>query len=205
MSITYGITRTATQIHAITPYNPDFINDAKKQLDGKWQAPAWVFDSRDEAEVLALVESRYGWKPGMKLVSALVRFPRGFIASQGPVVLLGRALVTATGRDSGAKLGDGVRLREGDVTSGGSAKNWTTVVQDDTELAVHDVPEGIVRDWVTGARKSKSAQVDVELLETTPVWDVAALTAERHGLAARIAEIDKLLADGAQPKPEATI
>lgn len=42
---------------------------------------------------------------------------------QSPLVLLGRALVTATGRYSGAWLGNGVRLRKCDVGSGDSMKN----------------------------------------------------------------------------------
>ena len=195
MTINYSVSKTATHLLVTIPYNPNFIRDAKTELGGRWSAPHWVFDLRDEAEAMALIARYYDWSPGMRLVSAKVVFNVEVVGCQAPVVLLGRVLAVATGRDSGAKCGDGVRLRAGTVTSGGSVKNWTTVVEEGTELAVHDVPESMVQNYV-GGRRSKVGVV-VEFLETVPVVDIVALRCERTYLLERIAEIDALLATGA--------
>ncbi len=186
----YAVSKTATQLVVVAPYNPAFITAAKSDLGAKWNSSAWTFDLRDEAEAMELVRKFYGWNPGMALVSVRVLFDEEKRASQGPFVLLGRVLASATGRDSGAKLGDGVRLRAGGVSSGGSMKNWLTRIDEGTELVVHDVPEGMARNYVEGILHREG--VRVELLHAAPPVDTTALIVERGHLMTRISEIDKL-------------
>lgn len=120
----------------------------------------------------------------MALVSVKVLFDESRCVSQGPFVMLGRVLASAVGRDSGAKLGDGVRLRDGRVRSGGSIKNWLTVIDEGTELVVHDVPEAMADTYVKGTRTKTG--VRVEFMPSVAVADAAGLAAERERLAARI-------------------
>jgi hypothetical protein len=58
----------------------------------------------------------------------------------GAVELFGRTIAKARGRDSGAKLGDGIILLNGSVDSGGSVKNWTTDV-DEAAFIIKDFPQ----------------------------------------------------------------
>jgi hypothetical protein len=191
---TYKLEKTATQLHLTSPYNPDFIASAKADLGAKWDGQCWCFDIRDEAAALKLVERYYGWKSGMPLVSVCVRFNEGRNYARSPCVLLGRVIASATGRDSGAKLGDGVRLQAGDgATSGGSAKNWTTIIAEGSEFIVHDVPMQMAQDHVDGKRQSRNVVVEVVSAAVPAASDPAALTQERAALVARIAEIDVLL------------
>jgi len=178
-------------LQVVAPYNPYFISAAKSNLGARWDGTAWTFDIRDEAEAMTLIEGFYGWKPGMALVSVKLFVDKEKRVDQGPFVMLGRVLASATGRDSGAKLGDGVRLHDGKVGSGGSVKNWLTVIDESTELVVHDVPEEMARSYVDGSRTKKD--VRVEILETASVVDATALSTERLSLLARLLEVDKLL------------
>ncbi len=188
---TYAVSKTGTQLVVVTPYNPSFIAAAKAQLGGRWNGAAWIFDIRDQTEVMAMLKKYYDWKPGMALVSVKVYVEAEQRYSRSPFVMLGRALVSAWGRDGGARLGLGVRLHAGAVTSGGSVKYWETVIRAGTELVVHDVPEGMARSYVDGTRSKE--QIRVELFRTIPVLDVVALTSESEGLILRIAEIKIIL------------
>ena len=187
----YAVSRTDSHLQVVTPYHPPFISAAKSQLGAKWTGDSWNFELRDEAEALGLIEKFYGWKPGMAFVSVKVFFDEEKCVGRGPFVMLGRTLVSAEGRDSGARLGDGVRLHTGSVGSGGSMKNWLTVVDADTELVVHDVPEAMARSYAEGRRTKDGVRVEIQ--RTASVVDVAALAVERQDLLARIALVDKLL------------
>jgi len=52
------------------------------------------------------------------------------------VRFLGYTIARATGRDSGAKMGDNVSFIKGTYRSGGSVKNWKTVVSDDSVVRI---------------------------------------------------------------------
>lgn len=191
---TYKLERTATQLRLTSPYNPDFISAAKADLGAKWDGDCWCFDTRDETAVLKLIERKYGWKDGMPLVSVGLKFNEGRHYGTGPCILLGRVIASATGRDSGAKLGDGVRLQAGDgADSGGSAKNWTTEIADGSEFIVHDVPAQMAQDYVDGKRESRNVVIEIIRPATPAPVATAALTDERAALVTRIAEIDALL------------
>ena len=49
-------------------------------------------------------------------------------------------MARAYGRDSGAKIGEGVVFLEGGASSGGSVKNWYTTIKKGSVFEVRDVP-----------------------------------------------------------------
>ena len=194
--MTYAIVNTGTLLRVATPYSPDFISAVKREMGATWDGTCWCFDARDAAEVAALVHRIYGWTVGMALVSALVSFDEDCTYSRRPCVLFGRVMVEAWGRDSGGTVGDGVRLRSGNIDSGGSTKNWTTVVSKGTELVVHDVPIGMVLDYVNGSRECRNVRVEILGPSDVPrAAEAQKLSAERARLLSRLSEIDALLAD----------
>ena len=197
--MTYEISIKAATIQVVTPYNRDFIRAAKAEFRAKWDGDCWCFDLRDELEVRALVKRFYGWTAGMPLVSVAVFIDRHLRAGFAPIMLLGRVLAQATRRDSGANLGDGVRIRAGSADSGGSAKNWTTEIEAGTELVVHDLPLGMAQDYLDGRGTQPGVRVEL-IVPVAPAAPAAPdmisreqLAGEKAALLARLAEIEALL------------
>jgi hypothetical protein len=191
------ITTTDTQITVTGPYNSEFIAKARR-LAGKWHAPSWVFDIRDENAVRAACLKCYGTDGHTTdLVDVRVTIPhdgRGVGGARGPIELFGRTLARAFGRDSGAKLGDGVVVEAGGFGSGGSMKNWTTTVKDDTVVVLRDVSRALVdahdNDDFIVAIIGGAAPDNRDLLVAERR---TLLMAERRKLLDRVAEINALL------------
>lgn len=188
------IQTTATQLRLSAPYNPDFNGPAKTKLGAQWDGEYWCFDIRDQDAVLKLIEAKYGWLMGMPLVSVNIKFNEDRHFGQGPCILLGRVIAAATGRDSGAKLGNGVRLMDGVVKSGGSTKNWTTEIRAGSEFVVHDVPMQMAQDFITGKRESRNVVVTLVEPPVPVVINKTSLEDERKALMQRLMEIDTQLA-----------
>lgn len=185
-----------------SPYAPTLADRAKK-LGGKWDGNCWRFDPRMTKDVKALYLDIYGDWPGepTEYVTLHAEAPNGFSKLQGGIFLAGRCIARAWGRDSGAKIGDGVILREGDAHSGGSMKNWKTCLSDGTVVEIFDVPrdraERCVNFW---ARKEDPDWVNVRILEDEKPEEAPApsreeLLAERAALLARLAEINEALGE----------
>ena len=190
---TYNIQTTATQLRLTAPYNPNFIGSAKEKFEAKWDGECWCFDIRDRDMVLKFSESKYGWQMGMPLGSVTIDFFENRHYSRGPCILLGRVIAAAKDRDSGARLGDGVRLVGGVATSGGSSKNWTTEIRAGSEFVVHDVPEKMAQDYITGKRESRNVVVTLVVPPLPIVIDKTLLEDERSALMQRLTEIDTQL------------
>lgn len=189
-----SITRNGSDISVASPFHPAFVHRAK-ELGGKWDAAAkvWAFDARDEDDVRALCREVYGTdgSSDTKLIDLRITFKSGARAGQRAVYVCGREIARAWGRDSGAKLGEGIKLVEGRITSGGSSKNWATVVDAGSVFIVRDVPEAKAR---AEAEACNTDEFSIEILTSAPAAvDVSALQAEREKLVARMAEIDAIL------------
>lgn len=177
-------------------YNPLFVQAARK-LGGKWFSPHWVFDSRDEDDVRGLCLEVYGCD-GLtepELVSVQVTIPEDCNAvggRQDSIYLFGRIVARAWGRDSGAKLGEGVVVKKGNFSSGGSAKNWNTSVEDGTVFILRDVPKTLVE-------KHDNEAFVVEIIEEQVKEEKnekkESLIAEKEALLKRLLEIDSALYD----------
>ncbi|GEM_PF-366351 len=207
------ITADATTVRVASPYNPDFA-PAAKRLGGRWEPTTrtWLFDLRDEARVRDLCRRIYG-TDGTVATGDLVTLRLTAtcdVASDvhGGLYAAGRQIAHASGRDSGARLGGGIVVLSGRVTSGGSVKNWYTVMREGAVVLIRDVPreaaEREIAEWTT--RGLGSADI---VPEQTPAArpiavDRAALEAERARLLARLAEIDATLGGDAAPAPAGT-
>lgn len=191
MSIT--VTVSGGEIRVVAPYNAEFIARAKK-IGGKWGPGAWAFDVRDESRVRELCRDVYG-EDGAPVERVTLRavFAPQYSVCRESITLAGRVVARAFGRDSGAKLGDGVVCIEGGFSSGGSMKNWDTIVgRSGATVLIRDVPasmaERVISDLPRGV---VSAEIEPE---SDCIADVEALKNEREQLTARIAQIDEALA-----------
>lgn len=180
-----SITTTDSQVRVRSPYNTWFAPAARK-LGGNWVEPDWVFDRRDEDRVRALCLQLYG-TDGFRsdLCTVRVTYDADERELQGPLTVNGRIVAQARGRDSGARLGEGVVLLSGSFTSGGSMKNWTTRAGSGGAVV-------LVRDFPRAAAEALAGS-DVTIEPEAPLIDREALAAERERLVARLAEIDALL------------
>lgn len=190
------ITTTATQVRVESPYNAKFVASARA-LGGKWTAPCWAFDIRDDDRVRELCLQHYG-EDGRTCEHVTLRavFLPGIGALGDSIYLAGRVIASAFGRDSGAKLGSGVVLLSGGFGSGGSAKNWKTVTNsaEGATVLVRDVPRAIADRLMTPGGLDGERADSVTIEPESPVVDRQALTDERARLVARIADIDAILA-----------
>lgn len=179
-------TNASGQILAFTPYNARFIEGAHK-LNGKWNAAAkgWIFDPLARNGLMALLKDVYGYVEGDQVVTARLTAKDEIRVTRAPVIFAGRVIARAMDRDSGAKTGDGVILDAGRITSGGSMKNWETIIKEGARLIVRGLPASAAvgnQEW------------DVEIIpEDAPAPDAGALKEERARLVARLAEIDAQL------------
>lgn len=186
------IRRVGDKVHVQSPYNTRFVSAAKTR-SGKWSNPEWVFDGRDEQWLRDTCLAVYGTDgvTSVETVTLRVTFVEGYREGHSPVMAAGRVVARATGRDSGAKLGDGVILLKGSFTSGGSVKNWTTVAREGTVVLLRDVPREWADKLVTASDDHITYAIEAEV--AAPTFDLEELRREREVLAARMAEIDALL------------
>ena len=203
----YEIKRDQKTISVKTPYYPAF-SPAARDLGGKWAAPYWVFDIREESAVLHLVDEIFGWQPGCQMVDVKIQKPALDGQAQREAEYFGGRMVCRvfSKQDSRAKLGDGVVIVTGSASGGGSAKNFFTWIQDGTVFKVRDFPlpmalrlmeqypefVKIVRGY--DPESEPVAQADSDDPE------VQALKAKRAALLEEIVKIDAALEKLSMPK-----
>lgn len=164
------------QIRVKTPYDPDFVNRCRN-LRGKFdkQTSEWVFDDSIEEYIKDALMEVYGTtgEGRVETVNLLIK-DYYKIAGKGPVTLFGRTIARAYGRDSGAKLGDGIIWISGDYGSGGSVKNWSTHVDGTFEiqnfpaprLEKEDVQKAITDGWcIVKETQTKEQRLYADLIE----------------------------------------
>lgn len=151
---------STTTIAVEAPYNTVFVEAARK-LGGKWTPPVWRFDAADAERVRNACLHAYG-DDGEKTDQVTLRMTIHPTTGEESRVycdslkIHGRPLVRAYDRDGGARLCDGVVLLSGHVTSGGSRKNWATVVAGKSVLLVRDFPRAVAEDLVARSLDGKT-------------------------------------------------
>lgn len=178
------------RLEVTAPYNPDLVIVMQK-LGGKFEGNAWSFDPRDEDTVRNACREIYGTDgdDNPPLVDVRLHFVSRVIEEREGLVIMGRHLAKAYGRDTGASLGFGVVVVSGSMpTSGGSMKNWTTVIPKDTVLEVRDVPRAAFDKLVSDPPDWVEAEIVRE-----HAGDRAKLEEERARLEERIKAIDEML------------
>ena len=129
-------------------YNKNLVESCHK-LGGKWDGDekVWVFPGFVEGEVEELDE-----KYNSKMVDIELSFSEDydFYGYQAPFFVSGFKIATATGRDSDAKINDGIAIIKGGASGGGSRKNWCTQILDGSvirmsmpELCIDDIEQNI--------------------------------------------------------------
>lgn len=132
------------------PYHPECSHMAKN-IGGKWWAEKklWYFDLRDNDRVATMAAKLWGSDGSdsseKDVVTIRLSFPNGYGASKSGISIAGRSIAYAWGRDSGAKLGEGIIVIEGSAYSGGSVKNWTTSIRKGSVFEVRDLPRGALK------------------------------------------------------------
>jgi hypothetical protein len=173
-----------------TPYNPSFVSKIKK-AGGKWNPSnrTWEVDERSIDTVRSIMREVYGQDDlPQELVTVKVTIgDKNLEEWRAPVVLFGRTIASARGRDSGARPGEGVCFEKGGCDSGGSMKNWYTIVRAGSEITIYDVPRLAVEQKIGW----KDEYGTFEVIENGD--PLAALRAEKEALLKRLAEIEELL------------
>lgn len=184
----FKITIQDSKALIFSPYNPTFVTKVKSQLDGTWNATlkAWSINANDVDLARDLMVKIYGRSDqDTELVDVKVKILEELFKNRAPIVFLGRVIAAATGRDSGAKVGEGVVLKSGNIGSGGSAKNWYTEISAGTEIIIHDLPLCLA--------SGKLSNCEIEILEKPAKESKENLLEEKQKLLLKIAEIDAKL------------
>lgn len=174
-----------------SPYNPDFISKVKA-LGGKWSASdkTWVVSREIIDDVRAVMRDVYGRDDisSADTADVIVTFNRDADKYRGPIVLFGKVIASAFGRDSGARVGDGVSFLKGKPESGGSMKNWRTSIPSDSVVKIPDVPKVLIEGF-----SRDTCEYDISIQVNNRGIDKKSLLAEKDRLMKRIAEIDSIL------------
>lgn len=184
------------KLYVFTPYNAAFIRDVKN-INGTWSGSnrAWVVEPVMKEQLKKLLLKHYG-ETGEELKRTYkITATEDHDVKWGPVQAGGLTLASAMGRDSGAKVSEGVYLLEGRIYSSGSVKNWFTSVEDGSIFQVDMTDEQAARAAEEGW--------EVELVEQEPnkVDDIlgklnaamAKVNAKGDDMATAIADMEELL------------
>jgi hypothetical protein len=130
-----------TILRVYSPYNPAFVRRAHR-LGGKWNRDksSWDFDARDIERVRKMCLEVYGVDDSVPevLYTLQAKAVENIEVSLQSIYFAGHQIARAWDRDSGAILGDGVILLEGEISSGGSRNYWKTILQKDSVIEIKD-------------------------------------------------------------------
>lgn len=179
-----------------TPYHPDFV-ERIKALGGRWDAESkrWRVNQQSVEAVRAVMRAVYGeddLKTDAK-VTVVATFRETQSLIRMPYMLFGKMIASAYGRDTGAKVGEEAAFIEKSPRSGGSVKNWETVIPAGSVVEIYNVPRTLA-EREAARSQAEDIQIRFEIKEDSAQIDREALTAEKERLLARVAEIDALLA-----------
>ena len=176
-----------------TPYSADFVKKIKSIGGARWnaKAKAWEIpaDSVDTARAFMMeVYGESDISTAAAKVDVKIEAIDCLTGYREAYSIMGRTIAQAWGRDSGARIGDGIDFLKGAPESGGSAKNWTTEIPKGSVFVVHKVPESIAQTFISEEHPDIKAEI-----VTAPKVDKKALEEERERLLKRLAEIEALL------------
>lgn len=178
-----------------TPYSTEFIQRIKR-CGGRWDAESRRWHVPEDALPVArtIMREIYGETdeaPAVETVTLEATFTRDAVGYGAPIELAGRVIARAWGRDSGARSGNEVAFVEGNPTSGGSTRNWTTIVPAGSVVLLFRVPIALAHKLLAAPPED----VNIRIIDD-PKLNRAALIEEKAKLLARIAEINALLGEG---------
>jgi hypothetical protein len=167
-----------------TPYNADFVADLKATTSSrKWDGARklWVVKIDEKPAVEKLIQKHFGVSGSESETKTLMIKAKNEISEYRKGITIGGfPIVRAAGRDSGARVCDGVTLLEGKIGSGGSVKNWRTEIDAGSVFKI-TVPLDFTLSDPDWEEINEGASKKADLLK------------EQAKLQARLAEIDTLL------------
>jgi hypothetical protein len=168
MSQQIQLTIEGDKVKVVSPYNAEFVQKCRN-LRGKFKTGAWWFDDSILDYVREAMVEFYGTTGETPVeYCSLVVTNFSQTEGRGPVVLFGRTIAKAFGRDSGARLGENIIFISGEYDSSGSVKNWSTRVDNATfEIQEFPVPmtekeevqKAIAEGWCKIKRKAAKAEI----------------------------------------------
>ena len=178
-----------------TPFNRDFVAAIKSNIGGrKWDSDerCWTVPEEALPQVRQIMMDIYGetdLPDAGGSVTVKVTFKEEWSERCDDVIIFKKGIASARGRDSGARPGDDVTFLEGEPTSGGSCKNWESVVPAGCVVLLRHLPKAV---W---AQDKESEYYPAEILDEGKDVKRKELEEEKARLLARIAEIDRALAE----------
>lgn len=171
-----------------TPFNESFVAKMKA-LDGIWDKPlrCWWVGISKIPNVRAAMREVFGSDDtsSAKSVTLRLTFSEDYGVFRQDATLYGKTLSHATSHNSGGTPGEDVQYLAGRAESGGSSKNWCSIVPSGSVIQLYNVPAHLLD------TSTIPPMVAVEVCRIDVNRD--ALLKERTRLMARIEEIDKLL------------
>ena len=176
------------------PFNRDFVAAIRNVGGRKWDGEnkCWTVPEESLPQVRQIMMDIYGETdlPGTcGSVTVKVTFKEEYSERRDDVIFFKKVIASARGRDSGARPGDDVTFLEGEPTSGGSMKNWESVVPSGAVVLLRHVPLSV---W---EQDKDSEYYTAVLVDEGKDVKRKELEEEKARLLARIAEIDKELAE----------
>lgn len=178
-----------------TPFNRDFVAAIKSNIGGrKWDADnkCWTVPEEALSQVRQIMMDVYGetdLPDAGGSVTVKLTIKQDLSEYCDGVIRFKKVLALARDRDSGARPGDDVTYLEGEPTSGGSRANWKSIVPEGCVILLRHVPLTV---W---EQDKDSEYYTAELVDEGKDVKRKELEEEKARLLARIAEIDKLLAE----------
>lgn len=187
------ITIIDTAAYLDTPYNPEFVSLIKNIGGARWDSSRreWKIPAacvEQAREIMRRVFGECDLPDETRRVNVKLTFSESVCGNtRESLIIFGKQIARAYGRDSGAVVGGDVSFIEGKPTSDGSRANYYARVPAGAVALLRNVPESILHEDLPDG-------VTYEIMpeETAPSRE--ALLAEKARLTARLAEIDKLLA-----------
>lgn len=149
-----------TRVYA--PYHPKFV-EKMHSMGAKWKNGAWesdILDADDFRE--AMMPIYYRTDEPCETVAVKIVAKSRMKEYGGAIFFADRMLCVASGRDSGAKLGDDVALVKGEIDSGGSLKNWTTVIKEGATFKLKEVPLAAVEHEIEAEKEIEEKRKNPE-------------------------------------------
>lgn len=173
-----------------TPYNSNFVKEIKV-LNAKWnpEKKAWRFPTEAIEAVRTICLRIFGETDidNSEKVSIKVKVLHDLYGHTESVNLFGKTLSHAFGRDSGAKAGQDVYYLEGKPTSGGSAKNWVSIVPENSIILLKNVSKNLIEK----IDEEISSKISFEVIEEKD--EKTKLLERKEALLKELAEIEEKL------------
>lgn len=173
-----------------TPYHKAFI-PKMKALGAVWDKPfrCWWINSSNIDAVREAMREVFGQDDtaGSNTLTLKLTFSEDWGIFRNDCTLFGKVLSHASSRNSGGAAGEDVTYLSGRPESGGSIKNWCSIVPAKAVIRLDNVPEVLL------SAETIPPMATVEILTCPSGTNREVLLEERSRLEARLAELNALL------------